>query len=135
EGWWYSFGLPQNKLIVALITDPTVVKLAAGTRQSVWDVTLSQAPHTKRRIGNEAKRLSVASVESARLNRMSGEGWIAIGDAATSFDPLSSHGLCNALEQAMDAGELLCLDGQEAILADFETKRNELYEAYAAQRS
>lgn len=134
EGWWYSFGLPANMLLVAFITDPTLVNLSASSRRSVWNAALAQAPHTKCRVGAEAKHLGVASVESGRLNRMSGERWVAIGDAATSFDPLSSHGLCNALEQAIDAAELLHLSGHEADLTCFDTTRHNLYEAYSAQR-
>jgi 2-polyprenyl-6-methoxyphenol hydroxylase-like FAD-dependent oxidoreductase len=80
------------------------------------------------------KQINVASIESARLTRMSGERWLAIGDAAASFDPLSSYGLSSALEQAMDAAELLCLDGHDAALADFELRRCKLYDNYTAHR-
>jgi len=134
QGWWYSLGLSQGMLVVALVTDPTVVKVSASTRRLVWDSALDEAPHTKRRFGAEVNRLSVANIESAHLDRMGGEGWVAIGDAATSFDPLSAHGLCCALEQAMDVAELLCLSGHEAALPDFETRRIDLYEKYEADR-
>jgi flavin-dependent dehydrogenase len=42
---------------------------------------------------------------SARLDRAGGEGWLAIGDAAMSFDPISSHGLLTALSTGLAAGE------------------------------
>jgi flavin-dependent dehydrogenase len=33
-----------------------------------------------------------------------GDGWVAAGDAAVSFDPLSSHGILNALHTGTLAG-------------------------------
>jgi hypothetical protein len=41
------------------------------------------------------------------LSQAAGNGWIAIGDAATSFDPISSQGLFNALSSALAAAGLL----------------------------
>jgi flavin-dependent dehydrogenase len=41
----------------------------------------------------------------ARLDHAGGDGWLAIGDAAMSFDPISSHGLLTALSTGLAAGE------------------------------
>jgi flavin-dependent dehydrogenase len=40
---------------------------------------------------------------SARLDRTAGPDWLAIGDAAASFDPLSSQGIGSALETGIAA--------------------------------
>lgn len=134
QGWWYSLGLPQGQLLAAFITDPKLLKLSAETRQSVWNTMLDNAPYTRNRMNTSTNTLSVVSAESARLDRMSGEGWLAIGDAAMSFDPLSSHGLCSAIEQAIDAAEILSARGEEGAVADFEVKRKHLFGKYTAQR-
>jgi flavin-dependent dehydrogenase len=49
---------------------------------------------------------------SARLlSEAAGEGWIAVGDAAMAFDPISSQGLFNALSSALVAtGAVLSAD-------------------------
>ena len=39
----------------------------------------------------------LVTAESALLSPIAGEGWLAVGDAAASFDPLSSHGIGAAL--------------------------------------
>jgi flavin-dependent dehydrogenase len=134
QGWWYSFGLRPNMLLAAFVTDPHAVGLSKPLRQQLWDSALNEAPHTKCRLGVRPGPLSVASIESARLDSMSGDGWLAIGDAAASFDPLSSHGLCNALEQAMEASELLCLSANHDALRTFEMNRRELFDRYTATR-
>jgi flavin-dependent dehydrogenase len=50
---------------------------------------------------------------SARiLSNMAGDGWIAVGDAASAFDPIASQGLFNALSSALVAcGALISRDG------------------------
>jgi flavin-dependent dehydrogenase len=45
------------------------------------------------------------------LSAAAGDGWIAVGDAAISFDPITSQGLFNALSSALVAtGALLSVD-------------------------
>src|SRR5262249_31621890 len=39
--------------------------------------------------------------QTRRLDRFAGPGWLAVGDAATTFDPLSSQGLVKALRSAI----------------------------------
>ena len=49
---------------------------------------------------------------SAQLSQAAGDGWIAVGDAAASFDPVTSQGLANALSTALvAAGAILSPEG------------------------
>jgi flavin-dependent dehydrogenase len=41
------------------------------------------------------------------LSAIAGEGWMAVGDAASSFDPIASQGLFNALSSALVAAGAL----------------------------
>ena len=133
-GWWYSLGLPQGSLLVVFVTDPSLVRVTVETRRLVWERMLDDAPYTASRISGRESPLSVASLESSRLDHITGEGWLAVGDAATSFDPLSSHGLCSAIEQAVQAAELLAL-GTASLLTDFEVMCKNTFEKYAVQRT
>ncbi len=45
------------------------------------------------------------------LSEAAGEGWIAVGDAAMSFDPIASQGLFNALSSALVATGALVSTG------------------------
>jgi flavin-dependent dehydrogenase len=51
----------------------------------------------------------------ARLEPFHGDGWLACGDAALSFDPLSSQGLLTAIYSGKLASEFLLqqLKGRE----------------------
>ncbi len=53
-----------------------------------------------------------ADASSALLSHAAGDGWIAVGDAAASFDPVTSQGLANALSTALvAAGAILSPEG------------------------
>jgi len=56
-------------------------------------------------IGSEVLRRVDAS--ACILSRAAGKGWIAVGDAAMSFDPIASQGLFNALSSGLAAAGLL----------------------------
>jgi len=47
------------------------------------------------------------AANSTLLEQVSGSRWAAIGDAAISFDPLSSQGMFNAMASAMQLKELI----------------------------
>ena len=63
-------------------------------------------------------RFIVRVARSQRLDRMSGRGWVAVGDAAIVFDPLSSQGIAKGVEHGVQAADavLAYLDGDDAAL-------------------
>jgi hypothetical protein len=52
-----------------------------------------------------AEQCGVTAAHSAVLHPFAGPSWLAVGDAALSFDPLSSQGLLNALYSGLAAAE------------------------------
>ena len=79
---------------------------------------------------------------SRMLSDMAGDGWVAVGDAASAFDPITSQGLFNALSSALVAsGALMSRDGlsiatsriySDAVKAAFlwsETGRSTIFES------
>jgi flavin-dependent dehydrogenase len=83
-----------------------------------------------------------ADASSALLSHAAGDGWVAIGDAAASFDPVTSQGLANALSTALvAAGAILSPEGfdeaarriySDAIAATFHHSEAGRAKVYAA---
>ncbi|CAB1274480.1 lysine-epsilon-oxidase maturase LodB [Candidatus Nitrosacidococcus tergens] len=98
EGWWYSAPLPENRLVVTLMTD---AKLWREQRQDdnlgYWELLLKQAPNSYTRIRQAAltadTKLTLRLAHTHVLNEAIGKNWLSVGDAAVSFDPLSSLGI------------------------------------------
>ena len=58
-----------------------------------------------------AGRVRAERASSALLSHAAGDGWIAVGDAAASFDPVTSQGLVNALSTALVAAGAILSPG------------------------
>jgi flavin-dependent dehydrogenase len=53
--------------------------------------------------------LVACDAPSARLDRARGPGWLAVGDAASSFDPISAQGIHKALADALLAADAIAV--------------------------
>jgi 2-polyprenyl-6-methoxyphenol hydroxylase-like FAD-dependent oxidoreductase len=73
SGWLYSAPLPNKRHVRAWMTDPDLYSPERG------------------------ETTTVLSACSQHLSPCAGEDWIAVGDAAAAFDPLSSQGILRAL--------------------------------------
>jgi flavin-dependent dehydrogenase len=71
------------------------------------------------------------------MSVVSGENWLAIGDAAMAFDPLSSQGLYNAMRSALDASEAVRqhLSGKSDALRDYAIREQERFPEFLERRS
>jgi flavin-dependent dehydrogenase len=106
DGWWYSLGDDSGSRLVGRITDH------AGTTGCWADLPEGIAAVLD---GAEAKPgARRVAANSAWLEPFAGPDWAAAGDAALSFDPLSSQGLLTALFTGRSAADAACaaLSGQ-----------------------
>jgi flavin-dependent dehydrogenase len=103
DGWWYSALLPEGELVVFCMSDADAVKRRGLNSSPAWLDQLEQTGHTGGRVRN-ATPLDAPTVRAAhtqRLERPTGEAWLAVGDAATTFDPLSSQGVLKSLRSGV----------------------------------
>ena len=71
------------------------------------------------------------------LDRFAGPGWLAVGDSALSFDPLSSQGLLTALYTGLRAGQAAdrLLDGDDGPLEEYARRLEAIHDAYRRHRA
>lgn len=108
HGWWYSAPVPDGRVVSVLMTDSDLLQDNHASRSAFWQSALEQAPRTRARIGGLAvlEPLRVWPAHSQWLEPCCGEGWVAAGDAAAAFDPLSSMGIGYALSTGIQAARL-----------------------------
>jgi flavin-dependent dehydrogenase len=141
DGWWYAALVPSGERVVAFLTDRDLVEradllssagfLAAVARTQSLAAVLAAHGYVL------AGRPRGADAASARLDRFTGPGWLAAGDAAVAFDPLSSQGILNALYTGMKAGTALDahLAGDVSALAGYASRLEEIHRAYQRNRT
>lgn len=118
NGWWYSALLGDGRLAVAFLTDGDLLDRVV-TRPSAWWERLGETKATRQRVeagGYElGSELRTLPAESSRLDRIAGDGWLALGDAAAAYDPLSSYGVASAMASGFYGGHAIAdlLAGRE----------------------
>jgi flavin-dependent dehydrogenase len=111
SGWIYSvpLGGPADnpRLWVAIMTDADFIRRLELRNPQVWFGHVERAAATRERLSRAARApnaVAITAAHSSILSETSGEGWLAIGDAAASYDPLSSSGIVRALDAGIRAG-------------------------------
>lgn len=111
-GWWYGAELPGGEAIIALGTDPHTAKSERLYDMPVWIAALSDTDLIAPQIAHAhilPGSFRVTSSHSYLTEKVVGANWIAIGDAASAFDPLSSAGIYKALSTGMRAADAIAL--------------------------
>lgn len=126
DGWWYTSLLPDQSRVISFQSLPEII------------AKLHKNPEDFFRKFNEAhilpyvtnKNLSIQSkaIDAGTINPgiVTAKGLLCVGDAALSFDPLSSQGIFFALYSGIKAAESIvkCIssdDLQKEILANYQS--------------
>jgi flavin-dependent dehydrogenase len=98
-GWWYTASVPANRISVILMSDADIVRLKQAANSDQWRSLLKAMPLTSDRLSGIVFPDSpkVFSSSTSCLQQVGGEGWVAVGDAIASHDPLSSSGIPHAI--------------------------------------
>ncbi|UXY14855.1 FAD-dependent monooxygenase [Chitiniphilus purpureus] len=138
EGWWYSVLLPSGERLIALLCDADADRRRALLGGGLWQA-LAGAPHLHRWCHAHGYRpigrACGADACSQMLDRAAGRRWLAAGDAALAFDPLSSKGIATALYGGMQAAHALlaALAGDIEAPARFGTHLHHIHAIYRQQ--
>lgn len=109
DGWWYAVTLPGRRLLACYMTDATTLRDHPGGVAALWRERLaaSRLVAPLARGGREPDRVAVFDAATQRLGAVAAEGFVAVGDAALAFDPLSSWGIAKAVESGSAGAEAL----------------------------
>lgn len=139
DGWWYSALLAGGRLAVAFMTDGDLLDrrfLDPESGPDAWRSALKETAETRARVEERAYEidspLRVLPAETSRLDAIAGDGWLALGDAAAAYDPLSSHGIGSAMGSGFYAGNAIAdlLAGREEAGLAYLDLMQQAYGAY-----
>lgn len=139
DGWWYSALLPDGVLAVAFMTDSDILKSRRLIAFKACLDLLETTRHTKKRVRNAQPIGAPVTypASSHRLAQVAGNGWLAVGDAATTFDPLSSVGIMKGLRSGVLASYAIgdFFRGNTSGLEKYEALLKREFENYLATRA
>ena len=109
-GWWYSACLPDNKMVVTFFSDADIISEYKLHQLETWQGLLQETNHIKYLITNTealSDKLWVRNAHTQISDIRNLENFIAIGDAAVSFDPISSMGIGFSISSACFAAKYI----------------------------
>lgn len=140
SGWWYAARLPGGRLAVAVASDGDTIRAAGLGRPDGWAAGLAATRHLAPALAGSrlvAGSLHAAPAHSFLLDRPTGERWLAVGDAASAYDPISSQGIHKALAGGLLAAEALArrLAGEPAAFDGYTAALRDGFARYAENRA
>lgn len=96
SGWWYTSAIPGRRRVVAFLTDGDLLRPQHRSVDGFVD-HVGMTHHISALVDGRPDHPRVVAAGTAHLDRPAGDGWIAVGDAAACFDPLSSQGILTAV--------------------------------------
>jgi flavin-dependent dehydrogenase len=111
EGWWYGTQLPNNYALVSFCTDAQTLKQLKIGQSENWFKLLNQSDWFYKNCCDQFEtelkppnKIDLRVAPSAILSCVVGNNWLAVGDAASSYDSMTSAGITKALQQGLAAG-------------------------------
>lgn len=78
--------------------------------------------------------IHVGNANSSRATQITGSNWMAIGNAAIAFNPLSSHRISNVVYCANAAANAITAEDRSASFQRYDDTLGKIFEAYLSHR-
>ena len=139
DGWWYSVPLPDGRVVAVCMTDADLLQGADGDGLAFWSRHLQCAPCTQERLRGyrPPTQVLIRPAHTARMTQPTAPGFLAVGDAAMAFDPLSAQGITKALRSGLHAAQTISSHyrGQPHVFATYSEALQQEFDAYLDLRA
>jgi len=144
EGWGLVSGLGETYNVVSIFSNQQSPVFGPVANYQNWKEILKETKYLKHALSdNPAIKVTGRQSNSSRPEKISGPFWLAVGDAALAFDPLSSHGVSNAIYTATKAADSIGnrlneeneLKLEKNSFASYHTALIEIFDAYLKSRT
>jgi flavin-dependent dehydrogenase len=140
DGWWYTSRLPAGDRVVVYLTDAHDASARRARTRHGFARLLDGTVHVRARLAAHGYAPDapprIVAADTSRLDRPAGDGWIAAGDAAISFDPLSSQGILTAIYTGLRSAQAVTahLAGDCGAVTAYCDRLDAIYSAYLDHR-
>lgn len=134
NGWWYAAPKSATELTLMFFTLKEIIP-SKPNLPAFLRTELDASPHLSQWIQQETldfDNVKLMPSGTSKLEVPYGKNWLAVGDAAYSFDPISSYGITSALASGFYGGNALAsaLQQQEDAFLTYRYVMETAFEAY-----
>lgn len=137
-GYWYAAALPDGRRVVVVATDADLARRHGLTRPAGWADALRATRHVSARFADATLPAEVHpwGAPTFRLDRPASADWLAIGDAAAAYDPISAQGIYKALDDGIAAADVIerLLAGDVGAIDAWRARIGDAFDDYTGNR-
>ncbi|OCQ21225.1 hypothetical protein A7985_11390 [Pseudoalteromonas luteoviolacea] len=132
DGWTLVSKINDKESMIAIFCNQHTPDFGKLKQAKNWHGIASQTQWFKKILPNSAFEVKVLNASSHIVSRLSGNNWLLAGDAAMSFDPLSSHGMTTAIYMAEKAAIAIddLFKGNKQSLGMYSKTMTDIYNSY-----
>ncbi len=136
NGWWYAAAVNNSSIVTAFMTDakllPKAVQKLPGYWQAMQETELISTLFPQGYAPPATTGLHTQPAGTSILTSICGHNWLAVGDAAFAYDPISSYGITSALGGGCYAGNSIAdhLAGADEALPAYQYITEKAFAAY-----
>jgi flavin-dependent dehydrogenase len=129
DGWWYSALLPKYTRVVAFFSDSNLSVARSAKASAGWKKMMHNTEYIKLNID----KYNYHIVSGPHI----GDNWLAVGDAAATYDPISSRGIITAINDGINASDSIVkrLNGNNQSLEYYNEKMITTFNNYLKKRT
>ncbi|WP_317127764.1 tryptophan 7-halogenase [Paraflavitalea soli] len=119
NGWWYAAALHDNHTVINFMTDADIHPIDNQPLVDWLFQQFRQTAHLQQCLplsaGTDLQQVMAKPASTSFLTTPAGPHWLAVGDAACTYDPLTSYGITAALGSGLYAALAITdhLNGKE----------------------
>jgi len=134
KGWWYLAPQGEKEVILSFFTLKELLP-SKSQLKAFLEEGLASSVYINRQLKDfilNDKAIQIMPTGTSRLSKPYGKDWIAVGDAAYSYDPISSYGITSALASGYYAGHAIGshIEGKSDALQAYHYLMEEAFQSY-----
>ncbi len=133
-GWAYVAPLPQNRMVIAFLTDAPYLPKGKKNNHRFFSDQIRRLRRFQNTCLEHTADVHIVSAKSSFRRKVFGENWLAIGDAAATYDPISGLGVISALNSGTMAADCLISNGFEKGGEIYAEHQKKVYNIYLQTR-
>lgn len=138
NGWWYGAKLDHQQSLIAFCSDAEIIQQEQLSTPAAWLAHFQKTLMMQQKFGEltAPQQLKQWAAPSAILSPPAANGWLAVGDAASCFDPISAQGIYKALNHGIKSAPVIAeyLQGNSKAIAEYRQVIAEEFMGYLEQR-